>query len=103
MEATGRKKWAVYTIRERKGLEKPIFVRLGIAFTNHDGSFNLHLDATPLDGKLHMREWREEAHAPLDAEGAAEARRQRAAAGGSAMHAPAVITAPTINTAEVPF
>lgn len=61
MEGTGRKKWAVYTIRERSGLEKPIWLRVGIAFINRDGSFSLYLDAQPLDGKLHMREWREEA------------------------------------------
>jgi len=60
MEGTGRKKWAVYTIRERSGLEKPIWLRVGIAFMNRDGSFSLYLDAQPLDGKLHMREWREE-------------------------------------------
>lgn len=61
MEGTGRKKWAIYTIRERSGLEKPIWLRVGIAFMNRDGSFSLYLDAQPLDGKLHMREWREEA------------------------------------------
>jgi len=61
MEGTGRKKWAVYTIRARSGLEKPIWLRVGVAFVNRDGSFSLYLDAQPLDGKLHMREWREEA------------------------------------------
>jgi hypothetical protein len=61
MEGSGRKKWAVYTIRERSGLEKPIWLRVGVAFINRDGSFSLYLDAQPLDGKLHMREWREEA------------------------------------------
>lgn len=58
----GIKKWAVFTIRNRPGLGKPIWVRIGIAFMNHDGSYNLHLDATPLDGKLQMREWREDAN-----------------------------------------
>lgn len=57
----GIKKWAVYTIRSRAGLGKPIWVKIGIAFMNRDGSVNLHLDATPLDGKLQMREWRDEA------------------------------------------
>lgn len=67
MEGTGRKKWAVYTIRERTGLEKPIWLRVGIAFMNRDGSFSLYLDAQPLDGKLHMREWREDAAQNTDA------------------------------------
>ncbi|AKU92295.1 hypothetical protein [Vulgatibacter incomptus] len=61
MDLNTKKKWAVYTIRERQGLEKPYWMRVGVAFMNRDGSFNLHLDATPLDGKLQMREWREEA------------------------------------------
>lgn len=61
MENKGRRKWAVFTIRERAGLEKPIWLRIGIAFMNRDGSFSLYLDAQPLEGKLHMREWREEA------------------------------------------
>ena len=61
MDGKGRRKWAVFTIRERAGLEKPIWLRIGIAFMNRDGSFSLYLDAQPLEGKLHMREWREEA------------------------------------------
>ena len=67
MEGSGRKKWAVYTIRERAGLEKPIWLRIGIAFMNRDGSFSLYLDAQPLEGKLHMRPWREETAQASDA------------------------------------
>ena len=86
MDMNVKKKWAVYTIRERQGLEKPFWMRVGIAFMNRDGSFNLHLDATPLDGKLHMREWQEEAPASVgagagaggDAIAVAEPRRSRA-------------------------
>lgn len=55
-----RKKYAVFTIKERGPGQKAIFIRIGIAFVNRDGSYNIHLDASPLDGKLHMREWREE-------------------------------------------
>jgi hypothetical protein len=54
-----RKKYAVFTIKERPR-QKAIFIRIGIAFVNKDNSYNIHLDASPLDGKLHMREWREE-------------------------------------------
>jgi len=83
MEGNVKKKWAIYTIRERQGLEKPYWMRVGIAFMNRDGSFNLHLDATPLDGKLHMREWQEEAPASVgtgagEAIAVAEPRRSRA-------------------------
>lgn len=58
-----RKKWAVYTIREKDGFEKPFWTRIGVAFVNRDGSFSVYLDASPLDGKLHIREWRDETHA----------------------------------------
>ena len=58
-----RKKWAVYTIREKDGFEKPFWTRIGVAFVNRDGSFSVYLDASPLDGKLHIREWRDEVHA----------------------------------------
>lgn len=87
MEGNVKRKWAVYTIRERQGLEKPYWMRVGIAFMNRDGSFNLHLDATPLDGKLHMREWQEEAAtAASDGMAVAEPRRSRAN-GNSTEHA----------------
>jgi hypothetical protein len=68
-----RKKWAVYTIREKDGFEKPFWTRIGVAFVNRDGSFSVYLDAAPLDGKLHIREWREEAHAAANPAEAAPA------------------------------
>lgn len=83
MEGNAKKKWAVYTIRERQGLEKPFWMRVGIAFMNRDGSFNLHLDATPLDGKLHMREWQEDAVVAAGEGAAAEVRRSRANGNGA--------------------
>ena len=30
--------------------------RVGCAFVNRDGSYNLFLDALPVNGRLHMRE-----------------------------------------------
>lgn len=35
---------AVFTIIESDKLEKPLFRRIGTAFTNRDGSFNVFLD-----------------------------------------------------------
>lgn len=61
MDSNNRRRWNVYSIRQRPGLEKPYWFKLGVAFINGDGSVNLYLDAMPLDGKLQMREWREEA------------------------------------------
>lgn len=49
---------AVYTIVEREGA-KSRWVRIGIAFTNRDGSQNVVLDAYPTNGKLHIREFRD--------------------------------------------
>lgn len=46
---------AVYTIVERPG-DKSFWVRIGSAFLNRDGSWNLKLDALPLNGSLQMRD-----------------------------------------------
>jgi len=46
---------AVYTIVER-GPEKKYWVRIGTAFTNRDQSLNVRLDASPVNGQLHIRD-----------------------------------------------
>jgi hypothetical protein len=47
----------VYTIVERrKADQKPFWLRIGVAFINRDGSWNVHLDAVPTNGKLHSRD-----------------------------------------------
>ena len=46
---------AVYTIVER-GPEKKYWVRIGTAFPNRDQSLNVKLDATPVNGQLHIRD-----------------------------------------------
>lgn len=58
-----KKRWNVYTIRKRAGMERPYWMKIGVGFVNNDGSINLYLDAAPLDGKLQLREWREESEA----------------------------------------
>lgn len=45
----------VYSIIEREGKEKPLWLRIGTCFSNRDGSFNVLLDALPKNGKLHIR------------------------------------------------
>jgi hypothetical protein len=47
---------AVYSIVEREGMDKSFWTKVGAAFKNRDGSYNIHLDALPCNGKLHMRE-----------------------------------------------
>ncbi len=46
----------VYTVVDR-GPGKSFWVRVGVGFVNKDGSWNLHLDAVPTNGKLQVREW----------------------------------------------
>jgi hypothetical protein len=47
----------VYTIVERRNKDqKPFWLRIGAAFINRDGSWNVHLDAVPTNGKLHIRD-----------------------------------------------
>ena len=51
-----RKKYrVVYTIIERN--QRKIWVRIGAAFGNRDGSVNVILDAMPTNGRLHIRDW----------------------------------------------
>ncbi len=47
----------VYTIVERGGGKKPVWVRLGAAFENRDKSLTVKLDATPNNGMLHIRDY----------------------------------------------
>ncbi len=37
--------------------KKSIWVRIGIAFLNRDGSYNVKLDALPMNGTLQVRDW----------------------------------------------
>ena len=54
--AAGRSKaFAVFTIVETNE-ERALWRRVGSGFVNRDGSYNLCLDALPVNGRLHMRE-----------------------------------------------
>ena len=46
----------VFVIINTERLEKPVFRRVGTAFVNRDQSLNVHLDALPIGGKLHIRD-----------------------------------------------
>jgi len=52
---TGQYK-AVYTIVERPGHEKKLWLRIGTARVNRDLSINVKLDAHPANGQLHIRD-----------------------------------------------
>jgi hypothetical protein len=60
-EANG-KKLAVYAINEKDGDRAAWWQKIGMAFTNRDGSIAIYLDALPLGtNKLQIREPRDEA------------------------------------------
>lgn len=58
MENATRQPLVVYTIVEREKDRKKLWVRIGSAFRNRDGSLNAMLDAVPTNGSLHIRELR---------------------------------------------
>lgn len=56
LDEGSRGSWkVVYTIVER-GHGKRLWLRIGVAFVNRDGSLNVRLDAVPINGQLHIRE-----------------------------------------------
>jgi hypothetical protein len=60
-EANG-KKLAVYAINEKDGDRAAWWQKIGMAFTNRDGSIAIYLDALPLGtNKLQIREQRDDA------------------------------------------
>jgi hypothetical protein len=68
----GARRHQVWAIPEsRDGEQKAFWVKIGVAFTNRDGSVNVILDALPIGtNRLQIREQKEEARA-----GAAPARK----------------------------
>jgi hypothetical protein len=55
METT-RKMQAVYTVVQ-KADGKDVWLRVGAAFPNRDGSLSVLLDAVPTNGRLQIREY----------------------------------------------
>ena len=54
--STDRLPWkAVYCVAER-GKGRRLWLRIGTAFPNRDGSLTIRLDALPLSGQLQVRE-----------------------------------------------
>jgi hypothetical protein len=56
-DTSGGRRLAVYAVPESKDGEKKFWPKIGIAYANRDGSFNLYLDALPLGtSTLQVRE-----------------------------------------------
>jgi len=45
----------VYTVTERGG--RSYWTRIGVGFTNRDGSINLRLEAVPVSGTMQVRDY----------------------------------------------
>lgn len=52
----------VYTITERG--ERSRWNPIGVGYTNRDGSINIKLDAMPVNGTMHLRDWTPRDDAP---------------------------------------
>jgi hypothetical protein len=57
----------VYTVTTRQG--KSYWTRIGVAYTNRDGSINCKLDALPVNGILQIRDDDRAGPAPATEEG----------------------------------
>ena len=69
--SNGGKRLAVYAINEKEG-ERAWWQKIGLAFTNRDGSIAIYLDALPIGtNKLQVREQRDEQSPRATAGGAA--------------------------------
>lgn len=51
----------VYTIVQNGKDNKGYWIKIGVAFTNKDGSLSVILNCLPLDGKLQIRDRKEKA------------------------------------------
>jgi hypothetical protein len=47
----------VYVIKRDEKSTKTYWTKIGVAFTNRDGSLNVQLECLPLDGRLHIRDY----------------------------------------------
>ena len=60
MAANGSRPKLVYTIIDSKNSDRSFWVRIGSAFVNRDESLTVLLNALPVNGRLHIRDPREE-------------------------------------------
>ena len=58
----------IFAVIEREGLDKGIWARIGSAFQNKDGSWNLKFDLLPTDPKMTIQMRDPHANDEVDAE-----------------------------------
>ena len=52
-----RRVWKIYTVVEKPGQQKGIWLEIGIATDNRDGSIRGKLDCLPVNGTIQIREY----------------------------------------------
>ena len=52
----------IYTIVQKPGEQRDIWLEIGVAVENRDGSLNAKLDALPVNGAIHVREYSPRRH-----------------------------------------
>jgi hypothetical protein len=71
-----KKPWIAYNVIDKPGLTNRIWMRVGMAWLNRDGSINVILDALPVGGRIQLRpddrERRTEARGPLSVAASAQ-------------------------------
>jgi hypothetical protein len=50
-----KKPWIAYNVIDKPGLTNRIWMRVGMAWLNRDGSINVVLDALPIGGRIQLR------------------------------------------------
>lgn len=56
-ERARKRLWKIYTVVEKPGMQKGIWLEIGVAAENRDGSIGGKLDCLPVSGTIQIREY----------------------------------------------
>ena len=56
-EPGSRRVLKIYTVVEKPGMDKGIWLEIGVASENRDGSISGKLDCLPVNGSIQVRQW----------------------------------------------
>ena len=68
MRQENKRVYKVYTIIEKPGADKGIWLEIGVANENRDGSLSAKPGALPVSGTLHIREFEKKNPKPIHTE-----------------------------------
>jgi hypothetical protein len=75
-----KRPWIAYNVIDKPGMKNRVWMRVGMAWLNRDGSISVVLDALPVGGRIQLREddreRRAEARGPLSIAAAAQDRQE---------------------------